>query len=107
LLHGFVRQPGRQRAGNRNLVQMLVWPVSFLSNVFVDPATMPAWLGTIAAWSPLSATVTAARALFQNPGWQRDAWITENAVLMAVVWSVLLTAIFLSLAVHRYRQFNR
>src|SRR5262245_18627761 len=29
-------------------VQILVWPFSFLSNVFVDPATMPAWLGVIA-----------------------------------------------------------
>ncbi|MBZ0288287.1 MAG: ABC transporter permease, partial [Anaerolineae bacterium] len=37
-------------------VQILVWPVGFLSNVFVDPATMPAWLGAIAAWNPLSVT---------------------------------------------------
>ena len=54
-------------------VQILVWPVSFFSSVFVDPATMPAWLGTLAQWNPLSATATATRALFMNPGWQGES----------------------------------
>jgi ABC-2 type transport system permease protein len=29
-------------------VQILVWPVGFLSSVFVAPSTMPVWLGAIA-----------------------------------------------------------
>ena len=33
-------------------VQILVWPVSFLSSALVAPATMPGWLGTIATWNP-------------------------------------------------------
>ncbi|MEV8635277.1 ABC transporter permease, partial [Streptosporangium sp. NPDC051023] len=37
-------------------VQILVWPAGFLSSVFVDPGTMPAWLGAIAEWNPLSVT---------------------------------------------------
>ncbi len=50
-------------------VQILVWPVLFLSNTFVSPETMPGWLGAISEWNPLSATVAATRELFGNPGW--------------------------------------
>lgn len=40
-------------------VQILIWPVTFLSNAFVAPGTMPGWLGTVAEWNPLSSTVAA------------------------------------------------
>lgn len=88
-------------------VQILVWPFSFLSSVFVDPATMPAWLGALAQLNPLSATAAAARLLFRNPGWQEAGWLAENAVLLAVVWPVVITAIFMPMAVRRYRNLSR
>lgn len=88
-------------------VQILVWPFSFLSNVFVDPTTMPAWLGVIAQWNPLSATASATRELFMNPGWQGDSWISEHALLLAIVWPALLVAIFLPLSGRKYRRLNR
>jgi ABC-2 type transport system permease protein len=88
-------------------VQILVWPISFLSNVFVNPSTMPSWLGAIAQWNPLSATTSAIRQLFLNPGWQAGPWISEHAVLMALVWPMLLVAIFLPLSVRAYRRLNR
>ncbi|MCC6617306.1 MAG: ABC transporter permease [Anaerolineae bacterium] len=88
-------------------VQILIWPVSFLSNVFVDTVTMPALLGTIAQWNPLSSTATAIRQLFVNPGWRGQAWIIDNAQLMAVVWPLILIAIFLPLSVRGYRKLGR
>jgi ABC-2 type transport system permease protein len=88
-------------------VQILVWPISFLSNVFVDPSTMPSWLGAIAQWNPLSATASATRELFMNPGWQGGSWIAENSLLMAIVWPALLAVIFLPLSVHKYRRLSR
>lgn len=88
-------------------VQILVWPVLFLSNVFVTPETMPGWLGTIAQWNPLSVTVSATRELFGNPGWGGDSWIAQNAVLMAVVWPLVLLAVFAPLAVRRYQRLSR
>ncbi|GIG00501.1 ABC transporter permease [Catellatospora citrea] len=81
------------------MVQILVWPVGFLSGVFVDPATMPSWLGAIAQWNPLSATAAASRDLFGNPG-----LVPDHAMLLAVLWPLLLTAIFLPLSVHRHRR---
>ncbi|MBI5960419.1 MAG: ABC transporter permease [Chloroflexi bacterium] len=88
-------------------VQILIWPFSFLSNVLVDPSTMPAWLGALAQWNPLSATASATRELFMNPGWQGGSWIAEHAVLMAVVWPVLLVAIFMPLSIRKYRRLGR
>jgi MYXO-CTERM domain-containing protein len=58
---------------------------------------MPAWLGTIAAWNPLSATAGATRALFGNPGATGPAW-------PAVVWPLALLIVFAPLAVRRYRR---
>ncbi len=88
-------------------VQILVWPISFLSNVFVDPSTMPPWLEVGAQWNPVSATTSAIRQLFLNPGWQAGSWSAEHAGLLAVVWPVLLIAVFLPLSVRAYRRLNR
>ncbi|MGP4113967.1 ABC transporter permease [Streptomyces sp. 4N509B] len=87
----------------------LAFPLSAVSNVFVSPELMPGWLGTISEWNPLSATVTALRELFGNPGLAEagGSWATENAVLLAVVWPVVLTAVFAPLALRRYQRMGR
>ena len=48
----------------------LIWlfPVTFISNAFVDSSKMTPWLRHIADWNPFSATVQACRELFGNPG---------------------------------------
>jgi ABC transporter DrrB family efflux protein len=88
-------------------VQILVWPVTFLSNTFVAPGTMPGWLGTIAEWNPLSSTVAATRDLFGNPSWGGGSWVSDHALLMALVWPVLLIAIFFPLSVRRFQRLSR
>ncbi|AVT32553.1 multidrug ABC transporter permease [Plantactinospora sp. BC1] len=87
-------------------MQILVWPVLFLSNALVSPETMPGWLGAVAEANPLSATISATRELFGNPGWGGDSWTGRHAVALALGWPVLLTAIFLPLSVRRYRQLD-
>jgi hypothetical protein len=67
---------------------------------------MPGWLGFLAEWNPLSATVTATRELFGNPVARGDSWVAEHAVLMAVVWPIVLVAVFLPLAVRRYQRLS-
>ncbi|MEV6523924.1 ABC transporter permease [Longispora sp. NPDC051575] len=84
-------------------VQTLLFPLTMVTNTFADPATMPAWLGTVAEWNPLSATVTATRDLFGNPGMGGQ----EHALALALAWPVLLVAIFLPLSVWRYRRLSR
>ncbi len=88
-------------------VQILVWPLGFLSSTFASPATMPGWLGTLAEWNPLSSTVTAARHLFGNPGVGGDSWIVQHSLPMAVVWPLLILAVCFPLAVQRYQRLGR
>lgn len=84
-------------------VQILVWPIAFFSSVFVNPATMPAWLGTIAEFNPVSATATAVRELLGGTAWPTLSVAGEYALGLALIWPLLLTAIFLPLAARRFR----
>jgi ABC transporter DrrB family efflux protein len=88
-------------------VQILVWPVLFLSNTFVAPETMPGWLGAISEWNPLSATVAATRELFGNPGWGGGSWAAQNALALAAAWPLVIFAVFFPLCVRRYRRLSR
>jgi ABC-2 type transport system permease protein len=88
-------------------VQVLVWPVGFLSSAFVSPGTMPGWLGAVGTWNPLSATATAIRELFGNPTWNADNWAGEHSVILALIWPAVLTVIFLPLAARQYRALGR
>ena len=47
----------------QGIVFLIVFPLSFGSNTFVDPSTMPGWLETVATYNPLSQLVAAVRAL--------------------------------------------
>ncbi|WP_405921786.1 ABC transporter permease [Streptomyces sp. NBC_00122] len=86
----------------------LIWlfPLTFISNAFVPSENMPPFLQTIAEWNPFSATVQACRVLFGNlpEGYPvPDAWPMQNPVLASVLWSLLIIAVFRTLAVRKYR----
>ncbi|MFG3121322.1 ABC transporter permease [Streptomyces sp. NPDC017615] len=84
----------------------LVWlfPVTFLSNAFVDTSNMTPWLRHIADWNPFSATVEAARVLFANPGGSTStAWPMQHPVWASLIYSVLIIVVFRTLAVRKYR----
>jgi ABC transporter DrrB family efflux protein len=84
-----------------------LFPLTMVANTFVSPDQMPGWLGTIAAWNPLSATVGACRELFGNPGLGGDSWAAQHPILLAVLWPVAIVAVFLPLSVRRYRDLGR
>ncbi|WP_128380851.1 ABC transporter permease [Streptomyces cavernae] len=84
----------------------LIWlfPVTFISNAFVDSSNMTPWLRHIADWNPFSATVQACRVLFGNPGVsQSDAWPMQHPVWASLIYSVLIVVLFRTLAVRKYR----
>ncbi|EDY57830.1 MULTISPECIES: ABC transporter permease [Streptomyces] len=82
-------------------VQILVWPVGFLSNAFTTPDSMPGWLGTVVDWNPMSRTATAVRDQLGGPGGE------PGHVWAAVVWPVALLAVFFPLAVRRFTRLSR
>ncbi|WP_317445078.1 ABC transporter permease [Streptomyces collinus] len=84
----------------------LIWlfPVTFLSNAFVDTSNMTPWLRHIAEWNPFSATVQATRVLFGNPGQSPStSWPMQHSVLASLIYSVLIIVLFRTLAVRKYR----
>lgn len=84
----------------------LIWlfPVTFISNAFVDSSQMTPWLRHVADWNPFSATVQACRELFGNPGVSdSSAWPMQHPVWASVIYSVLIVLLFRTLAVRKYR----
>lgn len=96
--------PNAEAAGG---LYAVAFPVTMVSSAFVAPSLMPGWLGTIAAWNPVSSTATAARELFGNPVAGGGTWVEEHALLMALVWPAVITLVFLPLAVRRFRRLSR
>ncbi|WP_405777794.1 ABC transporter permease [Streptomyces sp. NBC_00859] len=85
----------------------LIWlfPVTFISNAFVDSSQMASWLQPIADWNPFSATVQACRELFGNPGVSSSgAWPMQHPVWASLIWSVVIILVFRTLAVRKYRR---
>ncbi|QHY97810.1 Daunorubicin/doxorubicin resistance ABC transporter permease protein DrrB [Streptomyces sp. S4.7] len=85
----------------------IIWlfPVTFVSNAFVDSSQMTPWLRHIADWNPFSATVQAARQLFGDPGVsQSGAWPMQYPVWATLIYSALIVIIFRTLAVRKYRR---
>ena len=74
----------------------ILFPIAFVSNVFVDPTTMPGWLRTFTEVNPVSHLVTAERQLTNG-----DSALGQ--VGWALLAAALLTAVFAPLAVRRYR----
>ena len=74
---------------------MVLFPLVFLSNVFVEPATLPGWLDAFVDVSPISHLVTAARGLM-------DGTVPGLELTVSLGSAALLTAVFAPLTTHLY-----
>jgi ABC-2 type transport system permease protein len=88
----------------QGLVFMTVFPMTFLSNVFVPASELPDGLRQIAEWNPVSAAVAALRTLFGNPvaAPANPPWPLEHPVLAAILWTGLFLALSIPLTVRRF-----
>jgi ABC transporter DrrB family efflux protein len=85
-----------------------LFPITFVSNVFVPPQTLPSWLQFVAEWNPTSTLTGALRELWGNPNpFAGDSFPSQNPVLVTLVWVVVIIAIFGPLGVTKYRSLNR
>jgi ABC transporter DrrB family efflux protein len=74
-----------------------VFPLTFISSAFVPVASMPTVLQDFAKVNPFTIVVNAVRSLWLGAP-------AGNYVWGAVVWSVVIIAVFAPLAVGRYRR---
>ncbi|MEJ7651897.1 MAG: ABC transporter permease [Chloroflexia bacterium] len=85
-----------------------IFPLTFLSNIFVPPQTLPGWLQPVAEWNPVSALTAACRELWGNPNpYSAGGFPAEQPVLLTLIWVVVLLAVFAPLGVRRYRLMSR
>lgn len=74
---------------------MVLFPLTFGSNVFVDPATMPDWLRSFVEVNPITHVVTAVRGLMQGAP-------DVGEISLVLIWSLGFVAVFGPLAIRRY-----
>jgi daunorubicin/doxorubicin transport system permease protein len=65
---------------------LVLMPLTFLTNIFVDPATMPGWLQTVVAVNPVAILVTAVRGIMAGT-------VTPGAILWSLVAPAIVTAV--------------
>ena len=86
---------------------IVIFPITFIANTFVPESGLPGPLRTVAEWNPVSALTQAARELFGNLGpgaVQSDAWSLQHPVAYTLLWSLLILAVFVPLAVRQYKR---
>ncbi len=85
----------------------LIWlfPMTFVSNAFVDPSYMPAWMQPIAEWNPISAVALAVRSLFGNPSGNRPGnFAGDHPVVLSLAYLSAIVVVFSWLAVRKYQK---
>jgi ABC-2 type transport system permease protein len=87
---------------------IILFPLTFVSNVFVPPDTLPSWLQPIAEWNPVSALSASLRELWGNPNpYATTGFPAEHPILLTFIWSLILLAIFAPIGVRKYRSMSR
>ena len=76
---------------------LLLFPVTFVSNIFVDPATMPAWLRIVVRANPVTHLVDACRGLMHGG-------VAVADVTWVLVASAAVVAVFAPLSLRLYRK---
>ncbi|HSK99567.1 MAG TPA: ABC transporter permease [Rubrobacteraceae bacterium] len=75
---------------------MMLFPLTFASNIFVDPRTMPSWLEAIVGVNPVTHLATAVRGLMHGT-------VTVGQIVWVLVISGMLIAVFAPLTMFLYR----
>ena len=73
----------------------VLFPLTFASNVFVDPATMPGWVQAFVKANPITHLTNASRALIHGGS-------IGNSVWWVLLWSAGLLVVFAPLAMRKF-----
>lgn len=85
---------------------IILFPLAFVSNAFVPTNNLPSWLGTIAAWNPISAVAAAVRDLWGNPNPSStiSAWPMQHPLAAALIWSLGILAVSMVVATWLFKR---
>lgn len=74
---------------------LLLFPMTFVSNIFVDPKTMPGFMQTIVSLNPVTHLTDATRGLMHGN-------VVGSDVLWVLIASAIVTAVFAPVAMRLY-----
>ncbi len=80
-----------------NIGFVILFPLTFTSNIFVDPRTMPGWLRAVADVNPVTRLATAERGLMAGTA-------TASQLLWVLATAAALTAVFAPVTTWLYQR---
>ncbi|WKG13472.1 ABC transporter permease [Nocardia sp. PE-7] len=86
---------------------MVIFPLTFVSNLFVPLESLPTPLRVFAEWNPVSALAQAVRELFGNTNPLEppsEAIPMQHPVITTLAWVVVILLVFVPLAQIQYRK---
>lgn len=93
----FVGMKVRTSGAVQGIMFLLIMPLTFASNVFVDPKSMPGWMQSFVKVNPLTHLVESMRGLFLGTPVGTHVWWT-------LAWCAGFVAVFMPLALRAYRK---
>ncbi|WP_020497352.1 ABC transporter permease [Sciscionella marina] len=79
-----------------SLSMFVMLPLTFASNIFVDPKTMPGWLESVVGCNPITHLTAAVRAAMQGT-------LTSGQTGVVLLWCAGLVGVFAPLTMRLYR----
>ncbi|HET7269488.1 MAG TPA: ABC transporter permease [Rubrobacter sp.] len=74
---------------------LIMFPITFASNIFVDPKTMPAWLETAVGYNPITHLVSAVRGLMSGTvPVGHIAWLLAGCAALVAVFAPLTMRLY-------------
>jgi ABC-2 type transport system permease protein len=86
---------------------IVIFPMTFIANTFVQTANLPTPLRVFADWNPVSSVTQAAREQFGNVNPAApppDVWPMQHPIPYTLAWAALIVAVFLPLSVRQYKR---
>ena len=100
--------PSPEVVNNASFV--VIFPLTFVANTFVQISTLPGPLQTFAQWNPVSSVTESARQLFGNippvvPGAQvTQSWALQHPETYTLIWCVAILVVFVPLTTWQFRR---
>ncbi len=92
----------------QQVIFTVLFPITFISNVFVPLDSLPDWLQVFAEWNPTTTLTAGLRELWGNPNPATSGSLAvQEPILVTLAWVVVIIAIFGPLGVRRYRSMSR
>lgn len=76
---------------------MIILPLTFASTAFAPVETMPGWLQAFVKANPVTSVIDATRGLMLGGP-------VADSLVDALIWMVIIVAVFATLAIGRYRR---